>query len=136
MYVCQILRNRMVKQIIRIRPVVPGGTIAPPDFGRSVNHISTMGGRLCPPNNPQKSMECPICNKVLYDRSTWNRHMRIHTGEKPYPCRFCGWHFRNNYNKLGHEKRCPDRRSRLIDQPQPHPATGGCQENVVFRILG
>ena len=24
---------------------------APPDFGRSVNPISTMGGRLCPPNN-------------------------------------------------------------------------------------
>ena len=32
--------------------------------------------------NPKKSMECPICNKVLYDRSTWNRHMRIHTGKK------------------------------------------------------
>lgn len=83
--------------------------------------------------NPKKSMECPICNKVLYDRSTWNRHMRIHTGEKPYPCRFCGRRFRTNYNKLGHEKKCPDRHSRSIDQPQPQPATGGRQENVVFR---
>ena len=26
-------------------------TMAPPDFVRSVNPISTMGGRLCPPNN-------------------------------------------------------------------------------------
>ena len=34
--------------------------------------------------NPKKSMECPICNKVLYDRSTWNRHMRIHTGKKKF----------------------------------------------------
>ena len=25
--------------------------MAPPDFGRSVNPISTKGGRLCPPNN-------------------------------------------------------------------------------------
>ena len=36
------------------RGVVPGGAggaIAPPDFGRSVNLISTKGGRLCPPNN-------------------------------------------------------------------------------------
>ena len=36
------------------RPVVPGGAggaMAPPDFGRSVNPISTKGGRLCPPNN-------------------------------------------------------------------------------------
>ena len=37
-----------------LRPVVPGGAsgaMAPPHFGRSVNPISTKGGRLCPPNN-------------------------------------------------------------------------------------
>ena len=36
------------------RPVVPGSAgdaMAPPDFGRSVNPISTKGGRLCPPYN-------------------------------------------------------------------------------------
>ena len=35
------------------RPVVPGCArcaMAHPDFGRSVNLISTMGDRLCPPN--------------------------------------------------------------------------------------
>ena len=35
------------------RGVVPGGAggaMAPPDFGRSVNPISTRGDRLCPPN--------------------------------------------------------------------------------------
>ena len=37
--------------IVHYRPVVPGGAMAPPDFGRSVNPISTKGGRLCPPNN-------------------------------------------------------------------------------------
>ena len=39
---------------VRGRPVVPGsagGAMVPPDFGRSVNPISTKGGRLCPPNN-------------------------------------------------------------------------------------
>ena len=30
--------------------------------------------------NPKERKECPICGKTLYDRSTWNRHMRIHTG--------------------------------------------------------
>ena len=37
----------------RSRGVVPGGAggaMAPPDFGRSVNSISTRGDRLCPPN--------------------------------------------------------------------------------------
>ena len=36
------------------RLVVPGGAggaMAPPNFGRSVNPISTKGGRLCPPYN-------------------------------------------------------------------------------------
>ena len=36
------------------RPVVPGGAggaMAPPNFGRSINPISTKGGRLCPPND-------------------------------------------------------------------------------------
>ena len=32
--------------------------------------------------NPKERKECPICGKTLYDRSTWNRHMRIHTGKK------------------------------------------------------
>ena len=35
------------------RTVVPGGArgaMAPPDFGRSVNPISTRRGRLCPPH--------------------------------------------------------------------------------------
>ena len=35
------------------RPVVPGcagSAMAHPDFGRSVNPISTRGDRLCPPN--------------------------------------------------------------------------------------
>ena len=35
------------------RAVVSGGaegTLAPPEFGRSVNPIPTRGGRLCPPH--------------------------------------------------------------------------------------
>ena len=58
--------------------------------------------------------------------------MLFFTGEKPYPCRFCGRRFRTNYNKLGHEKKCPDRHSMPIPD-QPQPATGGRQENVIYR---
>ena len=32
----------------RARPVIPGGAMAPTDFGRSVNHISTRRGRIRP----------------------------------------------------------------------------------------
>ena len=44
----------LLKVNMNYRPVVPGGAggaMAPPDFGRSVNPISTKGGTLCPPNN-------------------------------------------------------------------------------------
>ena len=32
------------------RGVIPGDAMAHPDFGRSVNPISTRGYKLCPPN--------------------------------------------------------------------------------------
>ena len=47
--------SKLVDEMPRtlLRGVVPGGAggaMAPPDFGRSVNPISTRGDRLCPPN--------------------------------------------------------------------------------------
>ena len=39
-------------------------------------------------------------------------------GEKPYPCQFCGRRFRTNYNKLGHEKKCPDRHAHDLTNTQ------------------
>ena len=53
------MHNRLIKaqnlkgDVLVLRPVVSGGAggaMAPPDFGRSVNPISTKGDRLCPPN--------------------------------------------------------------------------------------
>ena len=40
----------LVLCLLAIRPVGAGGTLAPPDYGRSVNPISTSKGRLCPPH--------------------------------------------------------------------------------------
>ena len=31
-------------------------------------------------NGMRKNCVCPVCQKVLYDRSTLNKHMRVHTG--------------------------------------------------------
>ena len=55
-------------------------------------------------------------------------------GEKPYPCGFCGRRFRTNYNKLGHEKKCPDRHARAILQPAAvTPDSPSVVPNVVYR---
>ena len=54
------------------------------------------------------------------------------SGEKPYPCHYCGRRFRTNYNKLGHEKKCPDRHARAILTPST-PESPSVVPSVVYR---
>ena len=46
-----IAQSKLYLRFFMVRPVVPGGAMAPPVFGRSVYPISIKGGRLCPPKN-------------------------------------------------------------------------------------
>ncbi|XP_063815127.1 zinc finger and BTB domain-containing protein 7C isoform X2 [Pseudophryne corroboree] len=38
---------------------------------------------------PKASQQCPICHKVIMGAGKLPRHMRTHTGEKPYMCSIC-----------------------------------------------
>ena len=37
----------------------------------------------------EKPYSCPICEKKFSDLSSKTRHMRIHIGEKPFSCSIC-----------------------------------------------
>ena len=39
---------------------------------------------------------CKVCNKTFVRSYRLKRHMVVHTGEKPFPCQYCGRRFTKN----------------------------------------
>lgn len=48
---------------------------------------------------------CPVCGKRCLKKSDLERHVRVHTGERPFRCIVCGNTFSQKHNLFLHRRR-------------------------------
>ena len=72
----------------------------------------------------QKKYACEYCNTAFYRPAELKRHIRVHTGERPFTCPDCSATFAQSSHLYGHQRRCLKKAA----TPGEQPGDGGLSE--------
>ncbi|XP_029799287.1 zinc finger protein 40 isoform X2 [Suricata suricatta] len=88
-------------------PSAPTPIYNPIPVASVVNHsMEQMCNLLLKDQKPKKQGKyiCEYCNRACAKPSVLLKHIRSHTGERPYPCVTCGFSFKTKSNLYKHKK--------------------------------
>ena len=77
------------------------------------------------PTGQAKVYHCCLCGKMLSSFSSLDRHMLVHSGERPFSCEVCGQTFTTNGNMHRHR-----RTHNVRDSCESHDSSGSASKKI------